>query len=349
MANKINIGDSWEDLDSIQINIGDAWKDVVEAYINIGDAWKKFYPGAFKFEVITTAADTFQLPIYNGGTYDFHVVWGDGNTSDITAYNDAAANHSYVGAGTYNVEITGTLVGWRFNAAGDRTLIHDISQWGILDVGELGHNFFGCSNLTISATDGLNCPDKTDFRSCFSNCHNLTALPSGVFDKCTAALTFLSCFSYCEDLITLPSDLFDKCTLVTDFTGCFSSCNSVVIPSGLFDKNIEVTTFRTCFYQCDNLASLPAGLFDKNIEVTTFRQCFYQCDNLASLPADLIKYNTKIDTCEYMFSGDSNMTGDGTAFCDQATAHGVSTTSFCFYNCTSLPDYDLIPAGYKYL
>ena len=320
MANKINIGDSWEDLDSIQINIGDAWKDVVEAYINIGDAWEKFYPGAFKFEVITTAADTFQLPIYDGGTYDFHVVWGDGNTSDITAYNDAAANHSYVGAGTYNVEITGTLVGWRFNAAGDRTLIHDISQWGILDVGEIGYNFFGCSSLTISATDGLNCPDKTDFRSCFSNCHNLTALPSGVFDKCTAALTFLACFSYCEDLITLPSDLFDKCTLVTNFDKCFSSCDSVVIPSGLFDKNIEVTTFK---------------------------QCFYHCDNLASLPADLIKYNTKIDTCEYMFSGDSNMTGDGTAFCDQATAHGVSTTRGCFYNCTSLPDYDLIPAGYK--
>jgi len=87
-------------------------------------------------------------------------------------------------------------------------------------------------------------------------------------------------------------------------------------------------------------------LFDKNIEVTTFRQCFYQCDNLASLPADLIKYNTKIDTCEYMFYGCASMTGDGTAFCDQATTHGVTTTSGCFVGCTSLPDYDDIPASF---
>jgi len=41
--NKINIGDDWKSLDSMQINVSDSWKDVGEAYINIGDSWKVFY------------------------------------------------------------------------------------------------------------------------------------------------------------------------------------------------------------------------------------------------------------------------------------------------------------------
>jgi hypothetical protein len=37
---KINIGDSWKDIEEVKINIGDTWKDVEEWKINIGDSWK---------------------------------------------------------------------------------------------------------------------------------------------------------------------------------------------------------------------------------------------------------------------------------------------------------------------
>jgi hypothetical protein len=40
---KINIGDAWKDVDSIQVNIGDAWKPVTKVQINIGDAWKTVF------------------------------------------------------------------------------------------------------------------------------------------------------------------------------------------------------------------------------------------------------------------------------------------------------------------
>jgi len=40
---KVNIGDSWKDVDSIKINIGDTWKDVSKIQINIGDAWKTVF------------------------------------------------------------------------------------------------------------------------------------------------------------------------------------------------------------------------------------------------------------------------------------------------------------------
>ena len=40
---KINIGDSWKDVDAMKINIGDTWKDVVSVKQNIGDTWKTVF------------------------------------------------------------------------------------------------------------------------------------------------------------------------------------------------------------------------------------------------------------------------------------------------------------------
>jgi len=40
---KINIGDTWKDVDSMKINIGDTWKDVSEVKQNIGDTWKTVF------------------------------------------------------------------------------------------------------------------------------------------------------------------------------------------------------------------------------------------------------------------------------------------------------------------
>jgi len=40
---KINIGDSWKDIESMKINIGDSWKDVESIKINVGDTWKTVF------------------------------------------------------------------------------------------------------------------------------------------------------------------------------------------------------------------------------------------------------------------------------------------------------------------
>jgi len=40
---KVNIADTFEDVDSIKINIGNVWKDVVKVQINIGDLWKDVF------------------------------------------------------------------------------------------------------------------------------------------------------------------------------------------------------------------------------------------------------------------------------------------------------------------
>lgn len=40
---KINIGDTFKDVESIKINIGDSWKDVDSVNINISDVWKTVF------------------------------------------------------------------------------------------------------------------------------------------------------------------------------------------------------------------------------------------------------------------------------------------------------------------
>jgi len=132
----------------------------------------------YVFTVVTAGADTFQLPLEITGTYDFHVDWGDTNTSDITVYNHADTNHSYAGAGTYEVRITGTITGWRFNNGGDKDLIHEIKSWGPLRLGNSGGYFFGCVNMTVTATDILDLTGTTSGGSFFYNCDSITTIPS---------------------------------------------------------------------------------------------------------------------------------------------------------------------------
>jgi len=40
---KINIGDSFKDVDALKINIGDSWKAVTSVKQNIGDSWKTVF------------------------------------------------------------------------------------------------------------------------------------------------------------------------------------------------------------------------------------------------------------------------------------------------------------------
>jgi len=82
--NKINIGDSWKDVDSMQINVGDSWKDIDEAYINIGDSWKQFYsslvPG---FKTIIYTGDGGSNRSITGVGFQPDLVWIKRRTNTV--------------------------------------------------------------------------------------------------------------------------------------------------------------------------------------------------------------------------------------------------------------------------
>lgn len=139
------------------------------------------FVSSWKTDNVGTSTDTqITLPLESGGTYNFDVDWGDGNSDTITAWNQAEVTHEYgVGnEGTYVVTISGTIDGWRFNNGGDKLKLLSISKFGDLRLGNSDGNFFGCSNLVITATDVLDTDSKSNWQSCFRSCSSLTTVPS---------------------------------------------------------------------------------------------------------------------------------------------------------------------------
>jgi len=114
-------------------------------------------PPAFAFTAKTdntgvSTSTQFKLPLTTSTGLNILVDWGDASTSTITNHLDAAVTHTYASPGTYSISITGTLPGFKFNNAGDKLKILNISSWGVLDI-TTNTAFQGCINLTCSATD----------------------------------------------------------------------------------------------------------------------------------------------------------------------------------------------------
>jgi surface protein len=122
-------------------------------------------------------SNQIMLPLVASGTYDFIVNWGDETSSHITAWNDPAVTHTYPTAGTYTVQITGTITGWMFDGTWDCLKILNISNWGPLRLGNVGSYFYGCTNLTITAADLLDISGMTTFHEFFGYCSSLTTIP----------------------------------------------------------------------------------------------------------------------------------------------------------------------------
>ncbi|MFX0009623.1 MAG: BspA family leucine-rich repeat surface protein [Candidatus Hermodarchaeota archaeon] len=114
-----------------------------------------------------------RLPLQWNGTYNFVIDWGDNQNDTITSWNQPSATHTYLPPGVYNINITGTIIGWSFNNGGDRLKLLEIIQWGSLRLTNSGGYFYGCSNLNLKATDNLNLTGITNFREFFKNCDNL--------------------------------------------------------------------------------------------------------------------------------------------------------------------------------
>ena len=122
----------------------------------------------------SSGSNSVELPLGSSGNYNFQVDWGDGTSDIITSYNQGAVQHNYSSPGTYTIIIEGQIQGFRFNNDRDRNKIVDISQWGNLNLGNLGSYFYGAENLDISAIDAPNLTGTTDFRNIFNGANSLT-------------------------------------------------------------------------------------------------------------------------------------------------------------------------------
>ena len=104
-----------------------------------------------------TTDGTITIPTVGGG-YDYDIVWtnltsagtGDGAIIGVTG------NHVITGltnGHTYQIEITGDFPRIFFNNGGDKDKILSVEAWGDIVWGSMNAAFFGCTNLSVPATD----------------------------------------------------------------------------------------------------------------------------------------------------------------------------------------------------
>jgi len=270
--------------------------------------------------------DQIKLPLESTGTYNFTIDWGDGNTSTITAYNQAEVTHTYAAAGTYTVNIAGTLIGWQFDNVGDKDKITSISNWGDLRLGNNGRYFRGASNLVITATDQLDLTGTTDFSFAFAGCGSLTSFP----DMDTGGVTtFYFAWFQCSSLTAFPNlDVSSG----TNFDSAWRSCSSLTsFPQFDFQAG-EI--FDATWLYCSGLQSFPAI---QTPNATSMSYAWGGCSGLTSFPlidtSNVTNFSRAWDGCSGLTSFPQLVTSAGTSF--------VST----WENCTSLTSFPVLNMG----
>ena len=79
-----------------------------------------------------------------------------------TYYGAQTPSHTYATAGSHTITIVGEFAGFAFGNGGDCQKLINISQWGDVALQNTNNAFYGCRNLTVTASDT---PDLTDCKS----------------------------------------------------------------------------------------------------------------------------------------------------------------------------------------
>ena len=179
----------------------------------------------------SSGSNQVTLPLDSSGTYNFVVDWGDGGPTDtITVWNDPLTTHTYGVSGDYTITITGVINGFRFVNTGDRLKLLNVTQWGPLNVGNLGNYFRGCANLDLSSvSDVLDLVGTTSCSEFFRGCSSLTSINNLEFWD-TSSVTFMNgMFSQCPTF---------NHNISTWDVSSVTNMNSMFISDTLFDQDL---------------------------------------------------------------------------------------------------------------
>ena len=260
----------------------------------------------------------------NGSTLNFMFItpvedcvidFGDGTKQTFTGNNSSTrVTHSYSESNIYTIKIIGNHSSFRAS-----TNIIELIQFSNTITNCL-QMFYYCKSLTTIPETLILGNSVTNCSNMFINCSNLTTIPE----------TFTI-----PNSVTDCSNMFDKCTSLT------------TIPSTLTIPN-SVTDCSSMFSNCSSLTEIPET-FTLGNSVTDCSHMFSGCSSLTSdisniWPDEFISNDT-IDV-RYMFHSCSNVVG--TVPADKLWNSGKTFKSnYCFYNCTSLTNYNEIPNTWK--
>ncbi len=291
-----------------------------------------------------------KLPIISTTNLNANVDWGDGTTEEITG---TFPTHTYAKAGTYDINITGTVDRFGYNSSTTPTESNNYSNYytftqyvtKVKDWGNIGATQFGfsqCKKLTsIASPRAESFRNVTSFASTFEDCRGLTgSIPAELFANCPNVTSFKYTFANCSGLTgEIPGDLFASNPNVTTFESTFYGCSGLTgeIPAELFANNSNVTSFSSTFSSCSGLTgTIPGELFANNPNVTSFSYTFLNCSGLTgAIPGELFVNSPNVTSFGSTFSSCSGLTGTipGELF---ANCPNVTNFSHTFSSCSGL-------------
>ncbi len=199
------------------------------------------------------------LPLEESGTYDFIVYWGDDTQDHITEWNQPETNHTYAVGGEYTINITGTIIGWRFGMWGSDSLkMLEIEQWGCLRLGNNGMYFAGCAYLEVTASDILDLTGTTNLHGMFFLCQELHV--EGINDWDLSRVTNTSYMFYQASMFDQNLSSWNTSS-ITDMSWMFSGAI-------FFDQDIsswDVSSVTDMNYMFESAASFDRDLGDWNV------------------------------------------------------------------------------------
>jgi surface protein len=277
----------------------------------------------------TGEAETVTIPCRNVGVFDAVIDWGDGSTSEITAYNDADLAHEYAVAGDHEIRVSGSFPNIYFNNAGDKLKLIKVLNLGNVGWNTFAASFYGCGNLveilnssSIAAVTSftsfchgcddlvkldlslVDMSDVTAMNAMFYGCAGLTALDVSGFD--TAKVTNMyAMFRGCGSLTALDVSGFDTAK-VTDMSSMFRDCGSLTALDVSGFNTSQCVTLNAMFYGCAGLTALDVSGFD-TAKVTDMSSMFRDCAGLTAL--DVSGFDTaKVTIIGGMFRGCASLT-----------------------------------------
>jgi hypothetical protein len=232
--------------------------------------------GALTISVTTTnpgsPATDFVLPLDPAQTYDFTVCWEVGVYETVTNAHASFPNisHTYPSSGVKTVRVKENVVAGFpkifFNNGGDRLKPTGLSQWGINRWIDGVGAWYGCANLTSTATDSATAETQymTDMTDWINGGAKVGGLSSFRLNSCT---NFTRSYKDCVLLATLSSTVVwttSPTTMVSMFENCATLDNKVLPPWNLVNLVDATDMFKNT--GALGLTSASYGAFLVNLE-----------------------------------------------------------------------------------
>lgn len=275
---------------NITIQVSDGSLSLTEDItINVTDVVEPTNNGFITTWKTTTANESITIPTNNSLTYNYTVNWGDGSTSTSQTAN---TTHTYVTAGIYEVKITGDFPAIYFNNTGDTDKIQTIKQWGDIKWKSMSGAFYGCTQLTYTATDAPDLSLVTDMSNTFKRARSFNANLNN-WDVSTITNMF-SMFNDAKSFIGHISswDVSNVSNMAFMFT------NAIVFNSDISTWDVSGSVNMTSMF-------LGASAFDQNLnnwDVSNVNNMSGMFRSATSFNGNISNWNvSRVRTMRYMF------------------------------------------------